>query len=452
MTARLVIAGVSSGVGKTSVTVALGRALCRRGLKVAMFKCGPDYLDPTYHARASFGVCHNLDGFLMGEEGVQSTFASAAEGADIALIEGVMGLFDGASSTSDEGSTAEIAKWLRAPVVLVCDASGMARSVAALVHGYATFDPELTVRGVICNRLGSAGHLTLLREALPADLAYVAGLPRRPELRFQERHLGLRTAEREAVPEEQFEAWGALAQEWLSPEALLALARSAEPLACEHVQRAKGPRVCRVGIARDEAFHFYYDYNLRALEREGAELVPFSPLHDRVLPEVDALLFGGGYPEVHAANLAQNGSMLDAVRAFSAADKPIYAECGGLMFLTRSIRTLDGVSHQMVGIVPGEAVMAQKLSALGYVTVTTSEDTFLGPKGTRYRGHQFRYSDLTLEGEVARVCEVLRRRGGEPTREGYAVRNTFASYVHAHWASNPRIPRAIVAAAKRTRG
>ena len=450
MTARIVVAGVSSGVGKTSVTVALARALRLRGLRVAMFKCGPDYLDPTYHARAAGTVCHNLDGFMMGEEGVRDTFVQAARGADIALIEGVMGLFDGASPVSEEGSSAQIAKWLDAPVVLVCDASGMARSLAALVHGYGTFDPALRLGGVIANRVGSAGHLTLLREALPASLPYVAGLPRKRELAFPERHLGLRTAERDAVPEPLFDAWAGLAEEWLALDALLALARTAPRLAHTlPVDTHAGKPRCRIGIARDEAFYFYYDYNLRALEREGAELVPFSPLHDAHLPDVQGLILGGGYPEVHAERLANNRTMLDDIRAFSQAGRAIYAECGGLMFLSRSIRGLDGTSHAMVGIIPGEAVMAERLAALGYVNVSTTAPSLLGPPGTHFRGHQFRYSELVLEGEVDRVCELERARGGQRSQEGYAVRKTFASYVHAHWASNPSIPRAFVAACAR---
>jgi cobyrinic acid a,c-diamide synthase len=447
MTARLLIAGVSSGVGKTSVSVAIARALRKRGLQVAMFKCGPDYLDPTYHARAAGSVCHNLDGFMMGEEGVRDTFVEAARGADIALIEGVMGLFDGASPVSDEGSSAQIAKWLDAPVVLVCDASGMARSLAALVHGYASFDAGVQLRGVIANRVGSAGHLTLLREALPASLAYVAGLPKKRELSFPERHLGLRTAERDAVPEAQFDAWAALAEEWLALDTLLTLARTAPRIAQPlPVQAHKGRPRCRIAIARDEAFHFYYDYNLRALEREGAELVPFSPLDDAHLPQVQGLILGGGYPELHARRLAENRTMLDDIRAFSQAGRPIYAECGGLMYLARSIRGLDGTSHAMVGLIPGEAVMADKLAALGYVEVSTTRPSILGPSGTAYRGHQFRYSELVLEGPVERVCELERRRGGQRSLEGYALRNTLASYVHAHWASNPAIPRALVAA------
>ncbi|HTN83397.1 MAG TPA: cobyrinate a,c-diamide synthase, partial [Sorangium sp.] len=225
---RLVVAGTASGVGKTTATVAIARALRARGLKVALFKCGPDYLDPTYHARAVAGTSHNLDGWMMGREAVLSTFAAEAAGADVALIEGVMGLFDGASPTGEEGSTAEIAKWLEAPVALVVDASGMARSVAALVQGFAGFDPALRVAAVVCNQVGSRGHLDILRQAqAQRSPPVLGGLPRDEAQSFPERHLGLRTADEAALPEARFDHWGAQAEAWIGLDALLAIARGA---------------------------------------------------------------------------------------------------------------------------------------------------------------------------------------------------------------------------------
>lgn len=446
MTARLVIAGVSSGVGKTTVTVALARALRARGLRVALFKCGPDYLDPTYHARASDGPSHNLDGWMMGREAVQATFARAARDADIALIEGVMGLFDGASPIGEEGSTAEIAKWLGAPVLLVCDASGMARSIAALAHGFATFDPGLRVAGLIANRLGSRGHLDLLRKAVTSP-ALVGGLPREAALAFPERHLGLRTASSEALPEPLFAAWGARAAEWLDVEYILDLARTASPLPEPRARESSAaPPRCRIGLAFDEAFHFYYDDNLRRLEELGAELVRFSPIRDSRLPEVDGLYVGGGYPEAHAAELSRNQAMRDDVAAFARGGGPVYAECGGLMYLCTSIRTLAGEVHPMVGLVPAEVEMRDKLQALGYVEVETQIVTPLGPPGLRFRGHQFRYSELHLRGEVEHAYRLRKRRGGDVVREGYRIGNTIASYVHAHWASNPLPARHFVEA------
>lgn len=438
MIPRLVIAGTSSGVGKTTVMVGLVRALRAQGMRVAVFKCGPDYLDPTYHVRAADAPCHNLDGWMMGRESVITTFVRTAHGADIALIEGVMGVFDGASPVSDEGSTAEIAKWLDAPVLLVCDAGGMARSIAPLARGFVAFDPDLRIAGLLCNRLGSRAHLELLRKAVGARPPIIGGLLKHAAPAFPDRHLGLHRASLETVPDQVLAAWGRQVSEWVDLEAIVALARSAlllpeqspEPI-LEHGTR------CRIGLAFDEAFHFYYDENLRRLERLGAELVRFSPMHDPHLPDVDGLYFGGGYPEVHAEALSGNVSMLRAVRAFAATEGPIYGECGGLMYLSEGIRTLSGVWHAMVGLIPGETAMKDRLQALGYVEVETTVATVLGPAGLRFRGHQFRYSDMHLPPEVDRTYSVSRRRGGEPFQEGYRQGNTLGSYVHAHWASNP---------------
>lgn len=444
---RLLIAGASSGVGKTTSTVAIARALRARGLKVALFKCGPDYLDPTYHARATGGPSHTLDGWMMGKDAVLSTFARATgDAVDLALIEGVMGLFDGASPTSDEGSSAEIAKWLDAPVVTVIDAGGMARTLAAVAHGLATFDPEVRVGGVIANYVGSRGHLDLLRKAL-RDPPLFGGFPKDAAPAFPERHLGLRTASEDAVPEALFDRWGALAEEWLGLDALLALARSAPPLDVEATSnRAIKSRPCRIGIAWDAAFHFYYEENLRLLESLGATLVRFSPIHDRVLPDVSGLYLGGGYPEVHASLLASNDAMRSAIAGFAERGAPIYAECGGLMYLLRAIRTSDGTAHPMVGLFEGEAAVRDRLQALGYVEVETQARTALGEAGLRFRGHQFRYSELVDAAEAPRAYSIRKRRGGDTEREGFARGNVLASYVHAHWASNPRAAEAFVAA------
>jgi cobyrinic acid a,c-diamide synthase len=444
---RLVLGAASSGSGKTTLAVALAAALRARGLAVAPFKCGPDYLDPGYHARASGRASHNLDGWMMGEEAVLKTFARAAGGADVAIVEGVMGLFDGASPTSDEGSTAQIAKWLGAPVAAVIDASGMARTAAAVARGLAAFDPALRVGGLVCNRVGSRGHLDLLREAVAAP-EVMGGLPARDDLAFPERHLGLVTAAT-ALSDERVAAWARVAEDWLDLDALLALARSAAPREVPLLAAARpAPRRCRIGVAHDEAFHFYYEDNLARLEAAGAELVRFSPVHDARLPEVDGLLLGGGYPEVHAAALAANRAMRDAVRAFAAAGRPVYAECGGLMYLASAIRTVEGREHEMVGLVPGVAVVRERLQALGYAEVTTRAPTLLGPAGLTFRGHQFRYSDLEVAASVPRVYAVSRRRGA-PLDEGYASGSVLASYVHAHWASCPAAAEAFVAACAR---
>lgn len=434
------IAGAASGVGKTTVTVGLARALRARGLRVAVFKCGPDYLDPTYHARASGSPSHNLDGWMMGRDAVLATFTRAARDADIALIEGVMGLFDGASPTEESGSAAEIAKWLRAPVLLVVDASGMARTIAAVAQGFASFDRDLDVAAVICNRVGSRGHLDLLRKALSRP-PIVGGLPDEPSLRFPERHLGLVQADERSVPEALLAQWGDRVTEWCAVDAIVEIARRAAAFPEEFPEELSvrgAARRCRIGLAFDEAFHFYYEDNLRRLEEFGAELVRFSPVRDGRLPSVDGLYLGGGYPEVHAEVLSQNRSMHEDVRAFATAGGPIYAECGGLMYLATGIRTLDDRLHPMVGLVPKPVVMRDRLQALGYVEVETQERSLLGPPGLRFRGHEFRYSELQGGApDLDCLYSVRRRRGDRTFREGYRCGSVLASYVHAHWASNP---------------
>jgi cobyrinic acid a,c-diamide synthase len=452
---RLLIAGSASGVGKTTVVVALAAALRARGLRVAAFKCGPDYLDPTYHERATASVSHNLDGWMMGKQAVLDTFARAARAADIALIEGVMGLYDGAAPDGEEGSAAEIAKWLRAPVVAVVDAAGMARTIAAIGVGLRDFDPAVQLAGLFANRVGSPAHLDLLKRACAGAVPVLGGLPKEPSLAFAERHLGLRSADQSVVPDTLLASWAARFAEWNAPGAFVELARSAAPLEVgqEGAQRATPARPrCRIGLARDAAFHFYYDDNLRRLEALGAELVPFSPIADAGLPpHLDGLYFGGGYPEVHAEALAGNGSMLLGVSALAAAGAPIYAECGGLMYLADAIRTLDGRDHKMVGLVRGVAVMRDKLAALGYVEVETQRRTILGGAGLRMRGHQFRYSTLEGAAESELAYSVRRRRGGATHAEGYGAANVLASYVHAHWASNPLCAEGLVQSCVRFR-
>ncbi len=450
---RIVIGATGSGVGKTTVSVALMGALRARGLRVAAFKGGPDYLDPSYHARAIGGPSHNLDGWMMGRAGVLATFERAAANADVAVVEGMMGLFDGATPTTDEGSTAEIAKWLAAPVLVVCDASGIARTVDAIAAGFARFDSSTRVAGLICNRVGSRGHLDLLRAAKP-EVPVLGGFPRSAELAFPERHLGLMRADRASMPDEKFAAWARTAEEWLELDEIVSLAASAPALERHAHEASAAPLECRIGIAYDEAFHFYYEDNLRRLETLGAELIYFSPTRDEKLPEVDGLYFGGGYPEMMALELAGNRAMLDAVREFARRGGPVYAECGGLMYLAEGIRTLDGVPHAMVGLVRGVAVMCERMQALGYVEVETRSASILGAAGLTFRGHQFRYSRLETgggESPVDRIYRVTPRWGGTPFAEGYRTGNVVASYVHAHWASNPKSAEGFVASCKRAR-
>jgi cobyrinic acid a,c-diamide synthase len=436
---RIIIAGVASGVGKTTVTLALTDALRARGLKVAVFKHGPDYLDPTWHARASGRACHNLDGWMMGRAGVLRTFAAGSADTDISIIEGMMGLYDGVAPSSDEGSTAELARWLDAPVVVVADASAVARTLAAVGLGLRALDPALELAGLFANRVGGAAHLELLKEACRPHVPVVAGLAGDAALHLPERHLGLHAALDQPAP-----SWGDLLERAGAVDSLLAFARGARPLSISAPPPRRGAAICRIGIARDEAFHFYYADNLARLESLGAELVPFSPVHDTALPPVGALILGGGYPELHAAALAGNRSMRESLRAFSG---PIYAECGGLMVLCRSLTTLDGARHEMAGLLDGDAVMTPRLQALGYAEVETTRPTPIGPAGTRFRGHQFRHGTLSTAPSSGGAYRV--KSGAAEIREGFGDERILASWVHAHWASSPGCAESFVKAATR---
>jgi len=441
---RLVIAGTGSGVGKTSLALGLARSLARRGMRVQTFKVGPDFLDPTYLARASGRTCYNLDGWMTGREYVRHLFARATSDADIAIIEGVMGMFDGASATSLEGSTAEVALWLDAPVLLVADVYGVARSLAALVKGYAQFEPRVRVAGVLANRCGSEQHRAWLAESLRgAGLAPLAGaVPRGalPELRS--RHLGLLTADDEAVPAAVLDQLADACERHLEVEAIVRAASSTSAVAADVAERPAPAQQVRIGIACDAAFHFYYADGLERMEREGAELVRFSPLADRSLPDgLGGLYIGGGYPEVHAEALSANRSMLDSVRSFAASGRPVYAECGGLMYLARQLTTSDGRSFPLVGLLPVAGRMLARLQAIGYVEVSLAEDSIWGRRGDTFRGHEFHYSELggpVPAGSGWQPAYSLRRRSGGPAEtEGLQKGHVLASYVHVHFASQP---------------
>ncbi len=442
----LVIAGTQSGVGKTTSTVGLIAALRRRGLAVQPFKVGPDFIDPGHHTRAAGRVSRNLDGWMLSRDINLTLFRRHAREAEIAVVEGVMGLFDGYDGLSEAGSTAQMAKWLGLPVLLVMDARSLARSAAALVHGFATFDPALALAGVVFNRVGSAAHLKYLEQALSQldGIRCRGGLPRERELAIPERHLGLFTAEDHPLEEQRLEHLAQVMEEHLDLEELLA---SLPRLNLPHEAPEEAePRTVRLGVARDQAFCFYYEENLELLARCGAELVPFSPLNDRELPEnLHGLYLGGGYPELSAAALAANMGLKRSIARQAAAGLPIYAECGGLMYLAREIEDLEGRRHPMAGVLPLKVRMLPRLKALGYREVTLTASGLLGPAGTRARGHEFHYSEITHgTEELPKLYRITARQGQEAGAEGYCINNVLASYVHLHFLSNREVARHLV--------
>ena len=436
---RIVIAGTQSGAGKTSLTLGLTALLRRRGLKVQTFKVGPDYLDPGYLTRASGRPCYNLDGWMMGRDYVENLFHRVAADCDIAVIEGVMGLFDGADAVSSDGSTAQIAEWLRAPVLLVIPAHGVARSLAATAQGYAQFEPGVNVVGVLANQCGSDSHVGILREALHANCGLpLLGWVRRGGLpALSSRHLGLLSATARSVPDDLINQLADALSSCLDTDEILRIARHAQPLAASAAASPSSSfRKWRLGVARDEAFHFYYPDNLDALCNAGCELVFFSPLADGNLPEnLDGLYLGGGYPEEHAAELSDNKTMLEQIAGFP---KMIYAECGGLMYLSEGIETKDGSRHPQAGRIPAWVRMSSVRRALGYVEVSFTRETFWGMPGETLRGHEYHYSELTRQPEWDTAYSVTRRRDGVNFLEGFQRGSVLASYAHLHFASRPK--------------
>jgi cobyrinic acid a,c-diamide synthase len=461
---RLVIAGTSSGVGKTTVTLAILAALRARGRQVQPFKAGPDFIDPGHHSAVTGRPSRNLDGWMLGETVNRDIFSRAAADADISIVEGMMGLFDGSSPVNEIGSTAELAKQLDAPVLLVIDGSAMARSAAAMVSGYAKFDPALRVVGVLFNRVGSEGHYKLLKDAVEqeTDVAVVGYLRPDPAVTITERHLGLAMAMEQGSG--LYDRLAKAAEGTIDLDRVEKLARLAGdfPPLCKgrlggvesstspspSLQR-RGKAGVRLGVAYDQAFCFYYPDNLELLEAEGAEIVKFSPLNDQVLPDVDMLYLGGGYPELHGERLAGNVTMRTAIRTFAERSGTIYAECGGMMYLTQAIRNFAGVSHEMVGLFPAEAVMKKPGLTLGYRTMELSHDCILGAAGTTARGHEFHYSSLVPSGALDYACALRDAGGLSKGRDGLTVGNVVALYAHLHFASQPQIAKSLVSSARR---
>lgn len=446
MIPRLAIAGTSSGSGKTTVATGLLAALTARGVRATGAKVGPDFIDPSYHALATGRPGRNLDAFLAGPELVAPLFRHGTSGAEVAVVEGVMGLYDGASGRGELASTAHVAKLLRAPVVLVVDAAAMARSVAAIVHGYATFDPDVQVAGVILNRVGSPWHATLLREALePLNIPVLGALPRDAALATPERHLGLvPAAERVAQARRAIDALGEAVAAHCDLPGLLALARSAPDVSGEAWSPAPDPdapqHAPRIAVAAGPAFSFHYAENLELLRAHGAELVEFDPLTDEELPpRTGGLLLSGGFPEVYGEELSANWSLRAEIAAFAARGRPVLAECGGLLYLASE---LDG--RPMCDVLPGSAVMGKRLS-LGYREARAASPHGVWAEGTEVRGHEFHYSRLEPAAGDAPAW-TLRARGTERV-EGHVLGGVHASYLHTHWAAVPEVAARMVAAA-----
>ena len=444
----LLIAGPASGVGKTTIALAIAAGMRFRGLRVQAFKCGPDFLDAGHLSAVTERPALNLDGWMLDRNGICEAFAEGNADAEMAVVEGMMGLFDGISGEGEKGSAAEIAKILSLPVVFVVDASKSARSIAAVIRGFEVFDPELRFAGVVLNGVASEKHYRLLADAIAENcgMPILGWVPPQTGVHIPERHLGLQTASEIDWDKKRY-AFETLAKERLNLDLLLRSEFQVEPRKVAVSTVDSEPRVT-IGVARDAAFCFYYQDNLNLLERAGAKLVEFSPLKDATLPAgVDGLYFGGGYPELYVSQLSANLALAGEIREFAASGLPVYAECGGMMYLGERLRTRDGQAHAMAGVLPIESEMTDKLVRFGYVGLELQRDCLLGVQGTVLRGHSFHHSRSSNTCDLAPAFKAHYTLSGATTEEGYASGNVFASYIHLNFRGATEIADRFVALA-----
>ncbi len=424
MISAVLIAGTHSGVGKTTITLGMMAALRARGLRVQPFKVGPDFIDPSHHAAICGRPSRNLDSFMMGLDGVMRSFCQGIKDADVAVVEGVMGLYDGIDE-SEIASTAQVAKVLGIPVVLVLNVHGMSRSARAMEMGYVSLDPEVKIAGTILNKVGSDRHLTMLKGSL--KLPILGALPRNKEMETKRRHLGLIMG---FEKEHDINLLSSLIEKHIDLDGILKL--KCNPCRIPECYEMPKPSV-RIGIARDEAFCFYYQENLEELRRRGAQLVYFSPLSDD-LPDVDGLYIGGGYPELYADPL-EKGKANKQIKKASEDGMPIYGECGGLMYLSRKLIYESAHGHNMVGALPCSTIMTTRLQALGYAEAKVVGTNPVVETGCIIRGHEFHYSCIEPESDATFVYKLNRGKGIVNKLDGMIEHNTLGSYLHTHFYS-----------------
>ncbi len=448
---RILIAAPASGSGKTTISVGIMAALARR-MAVQPFKVGPDFIDPMYHTAATGRISRNLDTWMTTPRTVRESFGRAGRGADIAVVEGVMGLYDGFDAINDEGSSAGLAKLLGIPIILVLDVSGMARSAAAVVLGCQNYDPSVNLAGVICNHVAGEQHAAWLRQAIEGIGVPVLGcIPDSASVRLPERHLGLWTVQGRQTETDAFiRAAADLITAHVDLEKLLEVSRTALDLPDIGSGVSLPPRdgIVRIAVAYDEAFCFYYEDNFDALRRAGAQIIFFSPLKDEDLPlNISGIYLGGGYPELNAERLSRNTAMIAAMRHAAQVGMPIYGECGGYLWLGESLTDMQGHPYPALDLLPMKARMQSRLH-LGYRWVEAVRDTLLLRKGECGRGHEFHYSVVEDGSRTDAAFHVGRTSGATEKSEGYAKDNLLGSYIHLHFDSNPAIAANFVAACR----
>ncbi len=448
---RIILSGTSSRVGKTMISIGLMRALVNRGYRVQPYKVGPDFIDPSFHHFATGRYSRNLDSFMLSGVDIVETFERNFRNADIAVIEGTMGLHDSHHATDEKGSTAEVSKILKCPVVLIANVERMSRTVAPFIYGYKTFDPEVMIEGVILNRVGSERHAMKARLAAEklAKVKVVGVIPRRKDVVIPDRHLGLIPAyEKKEEFEGLFDRLAELVETYVNVDEIVKIAERAPPLeeVPEHPIFKSESKNVRIGVFRDRSFNFYYQDNIDALSAR-AEVVVIDSLSDKKLPDVDALYIGGGFPEVFAEELERNWSLRESVYDFCESGKPVYAECGGLMFLGEKLRLVDGSEYEMVGFMPYETEMHRRFQALGYSIYRCERSSIVARKGDIVKGHEFHYSKVIPKKKLEFTYRVKRGKGIDGERDGASRKNTIVNYIHVHVLSYPTLVRRFVRSA-----
>lgn len=457
---RIVLAGTHSGVGKTTLTLGIILALRKKGLKVQPFKVGPDYIDPTYHTQVSGSKCCNLDTWLLSRNTILELFQKRAKHTNISVIEGVMGLYDGLRD-SQKGSTAHLSKVLDAPVILILDARSLSRSAAAIVLGYKEFDGKVKIKGIILNNIGSKNHYQYVKNAIETrvKIPVLGCLPKNAGIKLPERHLGLVPApERQIVRGVFCKKLVKLIEENIDIDSVVEISKKANKLSLGG-QVLTFDKICqmsrpdpliliasvKVAVARDKAFNFYYEDNLDILKNLGAKLIEFSPMDHKKLPRgIDGIYIGGGFPELFASKLSKNIKLKKEIYEKAKAGLPIYAECGGLMYLVEKLINFKKKSFPMVGIFPGSVDMAGKLRALGYVNVEIIKDNILSKKGQKNKAHMFHWSYLDRIPETTQFAYRIKKGKDKIFHDGLVNENVLASYTHLHFASNISFARNFV--------
>lgn len=433
---RIILAGTGSAVGKTTISTGIMKALSKK-YNVQPFKVGPDYIDPSYHTLATENTSRNLDSFFMSPEQIRDSYLKATQKTDIAVIEGVRGLYEGIDSINDIGSTASVAKALNAPVILIINARSLVKSAAAIVLGFKALDPEVNIAGVILNKVKNEAHYLKTKKSIEslANVEVIGAIKREDRIKVEERHLGLVPAKERENSLKYIDIWAETIEQSIDLDRLVEIAKEAEKITekTTPIYSKNNKQKVKIAVAYDEVFNFYYKENIESLEANKAKIEYFSPLKDEHLPDCDGIYIGGGYPELFKKELSQNKAILKDIKSFHNDNHPIFAECGGLMYLMDSIH-----EEKQVSIYPYKAVLTDRVQALKYTIAEVCEDNIISKKGEVFHGHEFHYSKVLVGDLKNRLAfKITRGKGSYKNQDGFMEKNTLASYVHTHVAAMP---------------